>query len=159
MKRTKDKGIKNMFVALKAAQGKEIQVGIFDDAIAKRSYIPKSEANKLGYRYRIHDQGLGNNPKRETLNPAVDDAISKDPVVNRFLSLNLDKSLSIQRRHYNRASLRVVAAIKKEITDLKQPKKLETTIRSAQRKYGGSRRTNALIQSGEMRNAVTFRYI
>lgn len=153
MARRKDRGLKNLIANLKAMRGREIQVGIFGDR-AKRSSTG-SKADSLAYRYRVHDKGLGNNPKRETLKPALEEAISNDPVVVDAVTKRLDK----KRPSFtlNQAGQRLANAVKEEITDLRSPKKKEETIKSAQRRYGGSRRTNPLIQTAEMRNAVRHR--
>ena len=154
--RKNDKGLKNILSSLEEANGKGLKVGIFANAKARRSSVPGSPANSLAFRYAIHDQGYGV-PQRETLKPAIERAISKDPIVSTFLSHGLQKGGF--KKKVNRAGLRIVANVKKEITDLRTPPKKQSTIEAARRRYGGNARNNPLIQTSEMRNAITFRYV
>lgn len=140
-----------------ASDGAEIQVGIFGDSYASRSAVMGSAANQLAYRYAIHDEGRGNNPQRETLDPAIRAGLARDQVVREFLALDLDRNETTYRKRAVRAGLRLVAAVKEAIVRIKTPAKSRQTINAAARRYGG-RRANPLIQTGEMLNAVDTRY-
>lgn len=155
--RTNDRGFKNMLNNMSRNSNGKIATGIFRESKAQRSRVAGSDANSLAYRYAIHDEGRGNNPKRETLLPAIEKSIREDRVVTSFLNFGLDKSPAEYQRGITRAGLRLVAGVKKEITALKVPAKLQSTIEAIRRRYGGTR-SNPLIATGEMKNAVNFKY-
>jgi len=157
VQRRNDRGFRNFTKNTRVADGSELQVGIFERSRAVRSSLPGSAANSLAYRYAIHDQGRGNNPKRETLRPAINDAIRNDRFVQNFLNGHVGDSPSRFRLAVKQAGLRASARVKREITRLKQPKKKPATINAIRSRYGGTRQ-NPLVVTGEMRNAVDFRY-
>lgn len=156
-KRVRDRGFKNFDRNTRKAHKTNLKVGIFKESVARRSAQAGSSANNLAYRYKIHDQGLGRNPRRQTLVPAIEKALRSDRVVGSFLNENLHLSSTRFKRGVNRAGLRLASGVKKEITSIRQPAKKKSTILAAQRRYGGIRQ-NPLIQTGEMRAAVNFRY-
>lgn len=157
VRRVRDRGFKNFEKNTRRAHKTNLKVGIFKDAVASRSATSGNDANNLAYRYSIHDQGLGRNPKRETLVPAIEKALKSDKVVNSFLNSHLHKEPVEFRRQVKRAGVRMSANVKKGITALRNPPKKQSTIEAAARRYGGIRQ-NPLIQTGEMRGAVNFRY-
>jgi len=156
-RRVRDRGFRNFEKNTRRAHRTNLKVGIFRDAVASRSATPGNDANNLAYRYSIHDQGLGRNPKRETLVPAIERSLRSDKIVNSFLNSHLHREPREFKRQVNRAGLRLSANVKKGITALKNPPKRQSTIDAAARRYGGIRQ-NPLIQTGEMRGAVNFRY-
>lgn len=156
--RINDRGFRNMRRNLRNLDRGRIEAGIFKESIAQRSAIRGSRANFLAYRYSIHDQGLGNNPQRETLNPSFQNSLRRDPIVRTFLASNLDSIRGVNN-NIRRVQLRLASGIKKGITALRSPAKTQQTIRAAQRRYGGGARGNPLIQTGEMRRAVNARYV
>lgn len=157
IERKNDRGLINLERNIARVNGTNLKAGIFKESRASRSAISGSDANILAYRYQIHDEGRGRNPKRETLEPGMDRAIQNDPVVKSFLNYGLEKDRQAYTKQINRAGLRLSSSIQKEITRLKTPAKKQSTIEAARRRYGGTRQ-NPLIQTGEMRNAVDFRY-
>ncbi len=158
IERINDAGLRNMLEVTARNDGRSILTGIFQESRAVRSAVNGSPANQLAYRYALHDEPRGNNPDRETLSPSIARSLSGDAVVRSFLALDLDKGQRAFERNVTRAGLRLAANVKKAITDLKTPAKKQATIRAAQLRYGGNTRSNPLIQTGEMRNAVNFRY-
>ena len=150
--RKNDRGYKNLIKGLKTVGKRQIKAGIFKEAKASRS-ANGSDADNLAYRYKIHDEGLGNNPKRETLNPATEKYIKTGKEIEA-LFIGLDQGSP--QKGMQLVGQKWKGLIQKEITDLKAPKKSDSTIESAKRLFGGNR-TNPLIQTGEMWDAVKFR--
>ena len=148
-KRSNDTGLRNM---MRNLQGVKIEAGIFKESKARRS-ANGSRADNLAYRLKIHDQGLGNNPERQVLAPALDATIKDAESVIVAHMRRLDGSARLQakslgQRFANNIQIQFIKA---------SPAKKESTIRAAQRRYGGGRRSSTLIQAGEMRQAVTFK--
>ena len=131
-----------------------LHVGIFSDATARRS-ANGSKADNLAYRYKIHDKGLGRNPKRETLEPAFSDSMDNDKYVKAIFD-DLDKEY-LDRKLQN-AGKRMAANVKDHIVKLRSPAKTKVTIDQSRRRYGRAR-SNPLIQTAEMKNAVKYKVI
>ena len=151
-RRSNDSGFRAMMRNLKENDGLAIQAGIFKEAKASRS-ANGSRADNLAYRLKIHDQGLGNNPKREVLKPALEQTERDADTAIRQHVKRLDSNRRLQVESIGK---RFADNIKLQFKKT-SPKKKEATIKAAQRRYGGARRSTNLIQTGEMRQAVTFK--
>ncbi len=154
--RRNDSGLKAMFKNLKELDGVSIQAGIFKEAKAKKS-ANGSRADNLAYRLQIHDQGLGRNPERKVLEPArekfiedLNGAMLKHMKVLDAKGFNANSKL-------NALGKRFESQVKTAFRSPAKKAKAESTIKSAQRRYGGKRRNTPLIQMGEMRQAVSYR--
>ena len=133
----------------------KIQAGIFaEDSRANRS-ANGSRADDLAYRLRIHDQGLGNNPERQVLQPAMEKtAHDFDTAIRQHMN-RLDGQQSLEAEAVGR---RFSDNMKLQFPRTR-PQKKESTVRAALRRYGGGRKTTNLIQTGEMRQAISFKVI
>ena len=150
-KRTNDAGFLNLLKNLKSDDGLVLEAGIFKESKADRSKNGSS-ADNLAYRLKIHDQGLGNNPKREVLAPAKKIIIKDFESVMTKHMKRLDKSGGFDS--VGRAAVKRFASQIKEQFKYTAPSKLESTVKQIQRRYGGGRKNQNLIATGEMRAAV-----
>ena len=151
-RRSNDSGFRAMMRNLKENDGLAIQAGIFKEAKASRS-ANGSRADNLAYRLKIHDQGLGNNPKREVLKPAKE---LTEEYADQLITVhvkNLTKYKALDTRAIGRKFVKNI----KEQFPKTSPPKTEATIKAAQRKYGGNRKTKNLIQTRDMINAIKYR--
>jgi len=152
--RVNDSGYKALLQNLKDANDLTIEAGIFKESRASRSKTG-SAADNLDYRLRIHDQGLGNNPQRKVLEPALR-AFSSD--FDSIMKPHFDRMTvrGTVKRGANSAGQRLAAQIKRQFA-LAKPRKTRATIEAAKRRYGGGARSTTLIQTGEMRRAVKWK--
>lgn len=156
MKRRNDAGLKAMQRNMRELD-KTIQAGIFSDKKASRS-ANGSRADNLAYRLKIHDQGLGNNPERKVLEPARIKFIEKLETILPSHLKKLDENGFSAASKLSALGLTFQAQIQVQMPRAK-PNKKESTIRAAKSRYGTGRMTTTLIQTGEMRQAVTFKVV
>lgn len=156
VKRVNDAGFKALLENLKDAENLVIEAGIFADARASRS-ANGSAADRLAYRLKIHDQGLGKAYKgkspRAVLEPAREDFLDDFNGIMKPHFARMNKAGEVKKGARS-AGQRFAAQIKLQFA--KTRPKLPATIEASRRKYGSSRGT-PLVQTAEMRKAVKWR--
>lgn len=145
--------LKEVLESISGLVQKQVLVGIPDSAPERKDDSPISNA-AIGY---IQETGspANNIPPRPFLVPGVEDATQKvTPHLQKSVEAALDGDLSGAERRMASAGLVAQNSARAKINSNIQPKLADATIAARLRR--GVTRTNTLVDTGQLRNSITY---